>query len=402
MTKNATSSPTVTDKDVLVKTLAENQKALRAAGTSQDPVTIREATFDDYDEIAALHIRNGLTTRSYEDWMSFWRNNPVYKQHQGQWPIGWVLEIGKGRLVGSIGSVPMAYHFRGRELRAAATCSWVVDSGYRGYSMPILDRVMKHRDVDCFVCTTVSSASEACYGLFQWAKAPAGTWDKSAFWITNYHGFVKSVLHMKSIPQPEFISYPISTALLWRDRFMNAGMRTSGAASEIELCAGFDSRFDDFWAELKSQNQNVFLAHRTQEALSWHFRYSQERQAVWILTASKGSRLTAYAVFDRQDNPISGLKRVRLVDFQSLKGHEGAILPALEWMLRRCREEGIHILENAGCWLERLNLPRIYAPSHRTLNSWTFYYRATNQHLREALKDPAVWAPSSFDGDVSL
>jgi hypothetical protein len=44
------------------------------------------------------------------------------------------------------------------------------------------------------------------------------------------------------------------------------------------------------------------------------------QRRVWILTACKGSRLVAYAVFDRQDNIASGLKRVRFVDFSGPEG----------------------------------------------------------------------------------
>jgi len=38
------------------------------------------------------------------------------------------------------------------------------------------------------------------------------------------------------------------------------------------LCPGFDNRFDDFWSELKQQNDNILLACRSRETLAWHFR----------------------------------------------------------------------------------------------------------------------------------
>jgi hypothetical protein len=31
-----------------------------------------------------------------------------------------------------------------------------------------------------------------------------------------------------------------------------------------------------------------------------------------------------------------------------------------------------------------------------------YYYKARERQLSETLRDPAVWAPSSFDGDSSL
>jgi hypothetical protein len=363
---------------------------------------IRQATFEDYPQIAALHIRNGLPVRSLEDWMALWKSNPVYRQFEGRWPIGWVLETDAGDIVGSIGNIPLAYQFRGRELRAAAACAWAVDAAYRNCSLLLLDHLTRQKDVDLLVCTTVSSRSEPALNVFEWSRAPVGTWDKSVFWITNYRGFAKTVLTMKSVPFAGVISYPVSAALFCREKFKVAGAAPKASTPEIELCADFDSRFDEFWEELKEQNDNVLLAVRTRETLAWHFQYSQMRRSVWILTACKGSRLVAYVVFDRQDNIASGLKRVRFVDFQALKGSEEALRSAVCWMLHQCREQGIHILENVGCWLERPGLPSIPAPDHRTLPSSLYYYKASDSDLCETLKNPAVWAPSSFDGDASL
>ena len=144
-------------------------------------------------------------------------------------------------------------------------------------------------------------------------------------------------------------------------------MRLRSSACEIAPCYWFDRHFDHFWDELQHQNENVLLAVRTPETLAWHFRRMLSQQRAWILGAYQGSRLTAYAVFDRQDNPATGLQRIRLVDFQALKGSEGALSSALSWMLNKCREQGTHVLEVAGCWLDRPGLPRIRPPYQRTM-----------------------------------
>jgi hypothetical protein len=120
------------------------------------------------------------------------------------------------------------------------------------------------------------------------------------------------------------------------------------------------------------------------------------------VTASEGSRLVAYAIFDRQDNAALGLKRIRFLDFQALTGYEKIIGSALNCMLRKCRREGVHVLEYAGRWLNRPGLPSLSAPYQRTLSYWTCYYKARDKELCEALKDPKAWAPSLFDGDASL
>ena len=124
------------------------------------------------------------------------------------------------------------------------------------------------------------------------------------------------------IPVSPVLNYPVSTALFCWDKFRDSTPRTTGSTSEIRLCSEFDGRFDDFWEELKFQKNNALLAVRTRDTLEWHFRNSLSRRSIWILTTSKGSRLVAYAIFDRPDNLALGLKRVRLVDFQALNGSE--------------------------------------------------------------------------------
>lgn len=375
--------------------------------TVGQPPRVREATVEDYEQIAALHGRNGFGTKSYDDWTSLWRGNPAYEQWGGQWPIGWVLETENRNIEGWVGNVPSAYQFQGRRLYAATPESWLVDVRQRGYGIFILKRLLRQKDVHLFVTSNASAVSDAVSPCLGFSRVPVGAWDKSAFWITNYPGLAKIVLKMKSVPLAAAIAYPVSAALLcWNrcnDGWTNAGWtRRRSPITEIERCWEFDSRFDDFWEELQRQNENVLLAVRSRETLTWHFRSSLMQKSLWILAAQEGSRLTAYAIFDRQDTPAIGLQRVRLVDFQALKGAESALQSALSWMLHKCREDGIHMLEISGCWLSRPGLPRIVAPFHRTMPSWRYHYKATDPKLSAMLTNPRVWFPSCFDGDASL
>jgi len=363
---------------------------------------VREVSLTDYEQIAALQSRNGLTARSYEDWITLWQDNPVYRQRERQWPMGWVLEAEHRVITGWVGNIPLAYQFRKRRLCAATPWSWVVDGSHRGYGMLILNRLLRQKHVDLFVCTNVSSASEPFTARLRFSKVPLGAWNKSAFWITNYRGFMRIALKAKAVPLAQAMVYPLSAALVSWDRCNGGWMRSRRSLSNIERCWEFDSRFDSFWDELQRQNENVLLAVRTRETLTWHFRKALLQQRVWILAVHKGPRLVAYAIFDRQDNPAIGLRRVRLVDFQALNGSEDTLLSALSWMLHECRAEGIHLLEILGCWLKRPGLPRVVAPFYRTMPSWSYYYKATDQNLIAKLRDPRVWAPSSFDGDGSL
>lgn len=356
----------------------------------------------DYAEIAALHVRNGVAIRPYDGWSTIWVGNPAYEEQASDWPIGWILEAEGRGVVGWVGNIPSAYQFMKRRLLAATPSSWVVDAQYRGHAIIILKRFLRQKNVDLFICNGVSPASEPFARHLGFSPVPVGAWHKSSFWITNYPGFTQAALRMKSVPLARAISYPLSGALIgWG--WCNDGWRGNrNSIAEIERCWEFDRRFDQFWDELQRQSETLLLAVRTRETLAWHFRNALLQRKVWILATHTGSRLTAYAIFDAQDNPEIGLKRVRLVDFQALRGSENALLSAVLWMLHRCREDGVHMLEVSGCWLNRPGLPRIVAPYRRTMASWSYYYRAPGPELQALLMDPKVWAPTSFEGDASL
>lgn len=371
--------------------------------TRRRPPAIREASFQDWEQISNLQTRNGAPPRSRAEWQALWTENPAYQEWGHRSPIAWVLENEEREIVGSISNIPFTYRFRGRPIRAVAACGWVVDPAYRGYSLLLMERLSRQQDIDLALTTTASPAAATVFdNIFHWSKAPAGTWNRSAFWITDYPGFAAVALKTKSIPFAGAAAYPAAAVLFLRDRYRRLGSRAHVPPCRFELSTAFDSRFDDFWTELAPQREQRLFAVRDRRTLEWHFRHFNGGQAGWILTANEGTRMVAYAILDRQDNPNLGLKRARIIDFQALTGYEGVIRPVLAWVLRKCRTEGTHILENLGCWLQGPGLPPVPAPYYRTLPAWMFYYKANDPHLAEALTDANAWAPSSFDGDVSL
>lgn len=367
------------------------------------PLNVREALFKDYCKIAAVQTQNGLSIPSQEEWLTLWLNNPVYQARNGDWAIGWVLETENGEIVGTISSIPLAYSFRGRTLLAAAACSWALDPAYRTrdhrHSMMIFNRLEQQPGTDLLLSSTVSSKASR---IIHWSKVPTGNWDRAAFWITDRPSFVRNVLMQKAGALATILSLPVSATLLCWEALKRTGAQTNGRTPEISLLSAFDSRFDEFWDELKHQNWGVLLAVRSRETLEWHFRRSLMRGRAWVLAATRSSRLVAYAIFDRIDNLSLGLKRVRFVDFQCLRGAESTLHGLLYSMLHRCREEGFHSVEITGDWLDRPGLPRLSAPYNRKLASWTFYYKTINPEIAQGLQDPNAWAPTSFEGDGSL
>lgn len=366
-------------------------------------VEVREAHLQDYYQVAALQIRNGFQVHSPAEWKALWEGNPAYKSGGSRWPIGWVLQANRRDVVGWVGNVISAHRFKGETLFAASPSSWMVDRSFRGNGLQLLNRLLRQNTVDFFVASNVSEASEPFTSRLGFSRVPVGEWDKCAFWITNCRGTAKVALETKSVPAAGLLGWPVSAVLsAWNYLKDNQLRESLSSVPKVKLCPAFDERFDLFWDQLQQENEDMLLGVRSRETLTWHFQKAMAHGTLWILEASEGRRLTAYAIFDMHDNRSTGLRRVRLIDFQAARGATGAIVSALGWILDACRRARIDVLEITGGWLNRAGIPTIVAPYHRKMPSWRYYYKAVSAQVSGELSDSKVWAPSLYDGDASL
>ena len=365
------------------------------------PPRFRESSFSDYPQIATLESRYGLQTKTYEEWTHLWTQNPTYRQFS-HWPIGWVCENEQNEIVGCVSNIPLAYGLDSRNLVAATSRSLVVDTRYRCYAFSLLSRFFKQPNVDLFLNTTVNAPASKLQEMFRAVRVPAGVWNRSAFWITNYRAFAASLLARKKLPAAKAVSYPLSAGLFVRDTLTGRAIRGPHNGIPVEFCTQFDARFDRFWASVRNSSPRRLLATRSREVLDWHFRHAIEANRAWVLAISQGSELAAYGVFRRQDNPTLGLFRMRLVDFQTAPGRTELLKPILHSALERCRHEGIHMLEAIGFCGEKQRLIDSLAPYYRELTSWRYFYKTNDWHLAARLEDPQTWDATCFDGDASL
>ncbi len=360
---------------------------------------IREAVFADYPGIASLESRYGLLPKSYAEWTHLWIDNPACPP---AWNIGWVVENASYDIVGYVGNVPSAFEFQGRKLIAASGRGLVVDEQYRSYSFPLFSQFFNQRNVDLIVNTTVNVNAVKLHELFHCERAPVGVWDRSVFWITNHRGFAAKLATTKNLPLPNLLSYPLSAALVVKDALRRKPLKPAGSGFEAAVASAFDQRFDGFWKELRETHADFLLASRSRATLNWHFKFALENNRAWVATVCHDGALLAYAVFLRQDNHEVGLKRVRLVDFRTLNGNSDMLVPMLAAALQRCREQEIAMLEVIGASPEIQRVLAGFAPHHRDLPAWLYFYKAKDKQLAERLKDPGVWDPSPFDGDGAL
>jgi len=378
----------------------------QAAGIrlASKPVKLREVRFEDYSQIVALTVKFHLEGESYQQWRHLWTENPTYQEMDGRFPMGWVLEIPDGKIVGYLGNIPLSYELEGKRLIVATTRSWVVDTVYRSYSPLLLGTYFQQANVDLFLNTSVNSQALLAYSTFQGVRVPTGSWNRSLFWVTNYRGFAESLLRKKGWIMAAPLSYPLSVSVLLRDQFRGSGFHGTKSTVRAVSEASFDERFDAFWAVLRNRKCNLLLAVRSRAVLEWHFKFALQQNAAWIYILEGSHGLTAYSVFLRQDNHEAGLARVRLADFQCLEDEKaptvlGAMLQAA---VDRCRQESIHMLELIGLPPRLQREVERASPHHRLLPSWLYFYKTNDRSLGLKLKNAAVWEPSLFDGDSTL
>ena len=380
--------------------MGEPAGAPRLPRKSRRGPKLREASFEDYDQIARLESGYGLTpAQSYEQWTHLWLNNPLYQELQEVWSIGWVLQDENDRIVGSLGSIPRLFELGGRKIVAASSRGWVVERDYRSASLLLLDSLINQPYIDLFVTNTNSIASTPGVTALHCARVPVGLWDEYVFWITHYRKFLQIVLARKNIRLAQTLSYPISAAVYLRDRLTKKSLDPGDV--QVKACTAFDQRFDEFWLHMRKLNPHLLLAVRTSDVLEWHYKFSLRSNRVWVGTILDGTRILAYAIFDKQEQS-DGLQQMRLVDFQSLDGSTALLSSLLSWALRRCRDEGIHRLMSIGRWMEQGEWLASIAPYRRRVQAWRYFYRASDPELAETLRDRRTWAPSLFDGDAGL
>lgn len=364
------------------------QTASTQAAASLRP-EIRPASFGDFDGIAAVEETAGLPPKSRRQWLHLWMDNPAF-QELPEWPIGWVLEDPRGRIVGSIGNIPLFVHFAGRRYVSASACGWAVLPEYRPYSIRLLSEQLRQPLVDLHLTTTANEVASALYTRLGWSRPPVGQWDRTAVWVTGLASLLRGGFGADA-PDSVRPSPPAATSF-----------RSGSADYRIEWAHSFDGRFDDFWAALLRRRPQTLLAARSRAALEWHYRLAIEQNRLWLLTASLDARLTAFAAFVRRDSQSRSVSRLLLVDWQSLSVDPPLCSAMFRFALQSFRRERLHVLENPGCWIERPGFLGCRGILHRKFRSWSYLFSASHPGLRAALENPAAWHPTLYDGDATL
>src|SRR5271157_3733404 len=234
-------------------------KSLSALKSSKPP-KLREVRFDDHSQVAALATKFGLDADDSRAWKHLWTENPTLREIKVKFPMGWVLETADGSIVGYLGNIPVRYELEGRRILVATGQSWVVDAGYRPYSLLLMGTYFQQANVDMFLTTSVNSQSAVPLSLFPWVRVPNGAWDRTLFWITHPRGFSESYFRKKGWASAKLLSYPLSLGISVRNHVRGDRFPKTGSDFAVLSCKAFDHRFDAFWTALKQKKSNLLLA----------------------------------------------------------------------------------------------------------------------------------------------
>lgn len=366
-------------------------------------VKVREASFNDFKEVEALEARYGLPSKTPEVRCHIWRDNPTILETKKPWPIGWVLENDDKKVVGYYGSIPLTYEMGGRKIFAAAGSSFVVDLPYRGYSVFLVKRFFGQKYADMLLMTTPSYEANRIYEAFKAKKIPINDYDVVRFWVVDYEKFVRSLLIKKKFPMHKIVSYPIAMIMQGLDLIIRKKRFIEEEGHIVDFYSDFTDEFDLFWERLKKRFPNRVLYVRNKEHLCWHFKYPLINKSAWLsVVKNNDESIKAYAIFLRQDNKSIGLKRLRLIDFQSLDDDQAILTSLISSGIKKCREQGMHLLEVVGFDGLKKKIIERCSPHRRRLPNWPFYYKTKERLLAQELSNSAIWDPSLLDGDSSM
>lgn len=367
-------------------------------------VYVTEVCPEDYEGIMALFKRHDMPQKNFVEWKHFWQDNPAFKDLEHHWPIGWKIKA-SNKIIGYLGNILLEYSFKGKKLMAATAHAWVVDQEYRKNSILLINNYFRQKNADFLLNTTGGNpVTQKVFSAYKARRIPVKAYDTSLFSIIDYPSFLKSFIKSQkgAVAYREMcsLSYPLSFLMPWLVELRNISRLYNNIGEQAKSCATFDSRFDEFWRSL-SQQSDKLLCVRSSQCLNWRYKYALNRQKVWIHSVNENSQILAYAIFIRDDNQAINLKRVRLIDLQTLTPNPNIIFKLIASAEKRCRQEGIHMLEAIGFHTQKRQTLAKWLPHRRKLPVWPFY-QTNNPFLEQELQNPDVWDTCLFDGDGSL
>ena len=357
---------------------------------------IRDANCEDLEEIKALCARNGL--RGIVINSEIWKKE-IAKEKPQDISIGWVMENNEKKIVGVLLNFFMNYTLNKKIYKAAIGSSWTVDEEYRKAGFGLFDRWLNQKKIDLLIDSTATERLAKILTAFKFKNVPTKDYDKIMYWILDYPQFIKAAIKKKTKIFIEPFNFVVGLVLKFYDSIIGRNKNFEPSKSVIEVKT-FDYRFDDFWNKLSKKNE--FIAERTSATLKWHFERDMNKQKISVLALYYENDLQGYIIIMKADNNAIGLKRMKIVDLQTLYDNEENINVLITNAIKYSRKQGVHILELIGFGDKVRYQAAKMKPYVRNFASSPFFYKLKNEELKHAFSVNIEWNASLYDGDSSL
>jgi hypothetical protein len=368
------------------------------------PAVIREASFSDFDGVAALKQRWGVAADSMENWERLWRHNPALMQQNCERPIGWVLEA-DGVVVGYLGNISLLCRYGDRTLTAVASHALVVDPPYRAIGVSLVAAFFRQKSADLFVSTSAIESVGRMALAFKCSPVPQPDYGTVLFWVLKPHPFVRALMKKLELkPAVSRIVGALTSAAIGTDRMIGRRRprRPSAAFSTSEISVNeIGDKFQTLWMQKLNENPRL-LTDRSPAALRWHYEIPGDRGSVRVLCCHQNGELCGFAVVRSDTDEQSGLNKSIIADI-IVRHDDGDVAAALCFAAYDYAQRlGSHVLEVVGFPDHIRNVCEQGNPYRRKLPACPFFYKSANPAFDQTLLNSNAWYACPFDGDATL
>ena len=366
--------------------------------------TLRAAKPSDFQSVSFLKKRYGIVADPLENWTRLWRENPVLARMKSTPSMGWVLES-KGKLVGYLGNICLAYRYGERHLSTAVGSGLVVEPSYRVFTIHLIEAFFRQNGFDLYLGTTAIEPVAKLARCFGSDPLPQQESDKVFFWVLRRYPFARAMTEKLQFSKPMsvlaevFVSSALAADGIVRrqtpKRFSTGFSISESSINEI------GEEVEALWLGKLEEQTRVF-ADRTMPALRWHFDVPGFKGTIRVIYCHRAGELVGYAVVRNNCPGENGLRRSILADIMAKRDDPEVLQALLVGCWDHAERTGAHIFE-VGCVPPEVQRLCVDSKAYvRTLPGRPFYYKASDPELHRALSSSAAWYASPYDGDTTL
>ena len=367
-------------------------------------ISVRVAVFEDFEKVYGLCSRSGQGADSLENWNRLWRDNPAITDGGCSPRIGWVLEH-SGIPVGFMGSIPLSYKFRGKKLKAAATCRFAVDPAFRGFGHLLVLSFIRQIDVDLFLNTTATPAAGKIMEALKCSVVPQPEYGSVLLWVIRARKFANSVFHKMGVQEGigNAGSMIASVALRGDMALQRRVPRVQRGFADVRESGVHElgKEFDEFVRKLELTSTRL-MTNRSSQTMRWHFDVPGSKKMARVLTSYSEGNMSGYAVIRHEPNSKWGLKRSVVADLVAVDDNSRVVDQLLSSAYASAKMAGSDILEVMGFPAQIRSALKRHNPYARKYPSCPFYFKAKDRELQEVLKNENSWYACPMDGDATL